>query len=79
MDELEQAAYDFMNLPRNDNDRWLSFWEALGKSKEEDIIEAENWYGRILNNGDNTFLWEDTDEFVVLSGEHLGTRWRIVI
>lgn len=57
---------------------WTSFWEALGNSKEGDIIEPEHWFERIVNNGDYTFMWENQWNVVSLSGEHLGTKWRIV-
>ena len=56
---------------------WVTFWEALSGSKEEDIIECEYSYQNIVNNGDYTFMWKDIWEPVKLSGEHLGFRWRV--
>lgn len=56
---------------------WVTFWEALGKSKEEDVIECEYSYQDIVNNGDYTFMWKELWDPVKLSGEHLGFRWRI--
>ncbi|MGG3890280.1 hypothetical protein [Metabacillus fastidiosus] len=57
---------------------WRTFWETAAKSKEEDVLECE-WDGRqnIVNNGDYTFLWEESWEHVKLSGEFLGAKWRI--
>lgn len=56
---------------------WLSFWDALSQSKEDDVLECENFYDNIVNNGDFTFMWERSWNPVKLSGEHLGLKWRI--
>lgn len=57
---------------------WLSFWDALAQSKEEDIIECkDNYYQNIVNNGDYTYMWEESWIPVSLSGEHIGFKWRI--
>jgi hypothetical protein len=56
---------------------WKTFWNTLSESKEEDIIECEDYYQNIVNNGDFTFMWEDAWTPVKLSGEHLGFKWRI--
>lgn len=58
---------------------WKSFWEALSNSKEEDILECEwEMTQRIVNNGDYTFMWEESWERVELSGEFIGAKWRKV-
>jgi hypothetical protein len=59
------------------NNKWGTFWEVAAKSKEGDILECEDYYGNIVNNGDYAFLWEDSWAVVKLSGEFLGMRWRI--
>lgn len=57
---------------------WVTFWEALSRSKEEDVLECEySPYQNIVNNGDFTFMWEEAWEPVTLSGEFLGFKWRI--
>lgn len=36
---------------------WSSFWKAMSLSKEDDVLECEDYYGNIVNNGDYTFMW----------------------
>ncbi|MEI2465098.1 hypothetical protein [Niallia taxi] len=59
---------------------WLTFWDALAQSKEEDILECEWGKGtqRIVNNGDYAFMWEESWQPVRLNGEFIGAKWRKV-
>jgi hypothetical protein len=59
--------------------KWLSFWQAAELSREEDVLECEEYYGNIVNNGDFTFMWEESWKPVQLSGEHLGFKWRVKV
>lgn len=56
---------------------WLSFWDAAKLSKEDDILECEAWYTRIVNNG-GVFKWEESWETVKLDSEFMGMKWRVI-
>lgn len=57
---------------------WGTFWEVAARSKEEDTLRCEYAaYQNIVNNGDYTFMWEETWEPVTLSCDFLGFKWRI--
>lgn len=56
----------------------MTFWEAALKSKEGDKLVCIDYpYQNIINNGDYTFMWEDSWEVVKLNSEFLGMKWEI--
>lgn len=76
-DKFETFLEEYLKENEVEKEGWKSFWEALTESKEGDILECEDYYANIVNNGDYTFMWEESWKVVTLSGEYLGFKWRI--
>ncbi|MFK3936504.1 hypothetical protein ACI2JA_03175 [Alkalihalobacillus sp. NPDC078783] len=56
-----------------------TFWEVLQKSEEGEMMEMVEWphSQKIVNNGDYHFYWNESMKPVVLSGEFVGSVWKI--